>query len=141
MSLIDYSKALFHLENLKNTVERAEFNINSEDISIKFLFNCMEEKIKKEYKLSKEYNDIVSYYFDNKYHMREIKSNMNFSIFKTKEDLIKFVNNNQIDQFNYIDNMPVFLTDKNRLFIPENEINALEKPYIYLGRYMVLIKY
>jgi len=127
-NIIDYSKALYHLDNLKDTIKRAKDTVNSEDKSVEFLFNCMKEKVGNLKDLEKQYKNLIEFLFeDNKIIVENEKHK--FTVFKDsseKENLCK--------------SMAIFLTDKNKVFIPENEIEALDKKYVFLGRYNVLIE-
>jgi len=138
MNLIDYSKALFHLKNLESTIERAKNEVNLEDISVEFLFNCMTEKIQKEKELKSLHENIKSSFFQAPDYCYKLKS-INFIAFQNKEDLLKYINKYKIKDFNIIENISAFKTDKNKLLVPENEINIIKKQYIYLGKVFILI--
>jgi hypothetical protein len=138
--MIDYSKALYHLENLDIDVLRAETGINSKDISIKFLYDCIKEKIKTMKDMKERYESFISSFFTNTDRVYKVKTeNRTFYIFKDKSDMIKFINKNKEGIFREIRNMAVFYTDKGKVFIPEREENVLHKPYIFMGRFPVLI--
>ena len=128
-NLIDFSKALYHLDTLKASVQRSAHNINIEDKSILFLFNCMSEKIASLSELEKEYIELKKYIFKEDSIFIHNKR-YNFIIYKNK----------QKDSISLCKDMAIFLTNKNSLFIPENEIEVLDKNYIFLGRYDVLIE-
>jgi len=140
MNIIDFSKAFYHLENLKSSVERAKNNVNAEDISIEFLYNCMKERIENEKDLKERYESFVSSFFSNKDRYIKIKGERTFYVFKDKNSLLKFLNKNNEDNVQVIESIPVFYTDKKKVLVPENEVNVLRKPYIYLGRFFVFIK-
>jgi alpha-acetolactate decarboxylase len=135
MTLIDYSKALYHLKNLEASVLRANNNINTEDLSIQFIYNCMKEKVLK-CKHEKEYRSIIDSYFDNEEKVYKINTKERFFyVFKNKEAYLK----TNLKEGTLKESFPVFITEEKRLFLPANEIDALRKPYIYAGRYPVLI--
>jgi len=138
MNLIDYSKALFHLKNLESTIERAKNEVNLEDISVEFLFNCMTEKIQKEKELKSLHEDILSSFFQAPDYCYKLES-INFIAFQKEKDLLKYIDKYKIKDFNIIQNISAFKTDKNKLLIPENEAEILKKQYIYLGPVFILI--
>jgi hypothetical protein len=139
-NMIDFSKAIYHLENLKISVKRAESKINSEDISIKFLYDCMNEKIEDMKDMRERYESFVSSFFSNIDKMYKIETtNKTFYIFKRKKDMINYMNKYNDKSFTLIENIAVFYTDQRKVFVPEKEENVLQKPYIFLGKFPVLI--
>jgi hypothetical protein len=139
-NMIDYSKAVYHLENLKISVKRAESEINSEDISIKFLYDCMNEKIEDMKDMRERYESFVSSFFSNTDNMYKIETeNKTFLIFKQKIDMIKYMNKYNDKSFTLIENIAVFYTDRRKVIVPEKEERILNKQYLFLGRFNVLI--
>ena len=123
MNFIDYSKAHFHLANLKDTVERAKQEVNSEDISVEFLYNCMSEKIEKEEKHKKTLEALQTLLFKNGDYTIDTEERT-FIIRKKKEG-------EKV--------LPVFLTDKNNILIPIDVTKVIRKPYVFLGFFEVNI--
>jgi len=137
MNIIDYSKALYHLDKLKDSVDRARNNINPEDISIKFLYDCMVERIENEPEKRIRYKNIIDTVFENNY-VKFKTDNKLFYVLKNKE-LSERIKGGSEEYFTEIDNVAVFYTNNGNVYVPENEIDAIQKPYMFLGRYTILI--
>ena len=139
MTLLDYSKAKYNMAVLENAVKRAKYSINAEDMSIRFLYNCMNEKLETEKELEIEYSQLVESIFSK---VQTVKNeNRKFLIFKDRECLDSYLSNSDTYTWiNVAENVAIFKTE-NGLFIPENECEAIDKPYLYLGRRPVIIDY
>jgi len=137
--MVEISKSIYHMDNLEESVKRSIDMINNEDISIKYLYDCMKEKLSLDID---KYNSFIKKIF-NKTESVFILSNKTRSIIVFKNETNKNIylkdNNEDID---FIKKMPIFLIpETNKLYAPENEIDTiLNKNYIYLGRFYTLVK-
>jgi len=138
-TLLDYSKAKFHLEQLKY---RASYSL--EDQGIDFLYSCMNEHLNSSEldPIKFKYKKLIETTLPNKCHFIKTK-NKKFYIFNTtkenaKEILVKDYNK-KIEELevSFVENLNVFLTQNNNLFIPA--LPDLTKENIYLGKYLIFI--
>jgi len=137
MDVREYSQMKYHLENLKGLEERAKNRVNLEDVSANALIQCMKKRLN-EVNLEEEYNKVKRFAINGVEKIETEK--LNFFIFEEEIYIEEFLNEHQeYSAANIIKDIPVFLNDENGLYVPEDELNIPDKPYVYLGRYYVLI--
>lgn len=133
----DYSKAIFHIENLK---QHSIFT--TEDHSIQFLINCMKENLESEElsKLKNEFTNLKFKYLPFAINKLETDKIRFIITTKNKDYLIKYLESKSKDidlELCLIEKAPIFLNNKNRLFIPlELDIT---KDYTFIGNFPIYI--
>ena len=109
-NIVDYSKAIYHLENLEGYVRRAKEPVNTEDISVEFLFNCMKEKIDSMEDMENKYRELINSYFEYGYY--KIEGEKRFHIFNNRKQLEIFLKEKSIPYSFVIENIGIFLTSE-----------------------------
>jgi len=139
-NITDYSKAIYFQENLKSIHNEDEFP-NIEDQALNFYQNCMKERLKELKDIKKEYESLKKFVLSEDIISIEFGNRLFIFSPKGKDFLIEYLINNNYSNENIQDNLfnslSIFLTKKNKIFIP-NQVD-LRKDNIYLGNYAVFI--